>query len=129
VEEAPLLVPVQRHVGGVQVEDDPSRRRAMRVGEQVHEQRLDHRSIMADAVVAAGRARGGVLQPVQGALAGQWRAPGTPGLQLAGEHGQHRVVAELVVGDEVLVAERDAEYPLAARVATACSTRSGERAS
>ena len=54
-----------------------------------------------------------MLQPVQGALAGQRRAVGAARFQLAGEHGQHRVVAESVVVDEVLVAERDAEHPLA----------------
>ena len=35
VEKAPLLVSVQRHVGGVQVEDDLPRRRAMGVEEEI----------------------------------------------------------------------------------------------
>jgi hypothetical protein len=54
-----------------------------------------------------------MLQPVQRALAGQRRTVRAPRRQLASEHGQHRVVAELVVVDQVLVAERDAEHPLA----------------
>ena len=113
VEEAALLVPVQRDVGGVEVEDDLPRGRAVRVEEEVHEQRLDRGGIVADPVVAAGLARRRVLQPVQRALAGQRRAVRTPRRQLAGEHGQHRIVAQLVVVEQVLVAERDAEDALA----------------
>ena len=41
------------------------------------------------------------------------RAVGAPGRELAGEDRQHRVVAELVMIDEVLMAERDAEDALA----------------
>jgi hypothetical protein len=62
---------VQRNVSGVQVEDDLPRRRAMRVEEQVHEQRLDRRAVVADAVVAARLARRRMFQPVQRALANQ----------------------------------------------------------
>lgn len=65
VEEAAFLMPVQRDVGGVEVEDDLPRRRAVRVEEQIDEQRLDRRGIMADAVIAARLARRGVFQPVQ----------------------------------------------------------------
>jgi hypothetical protein len=36
VEEAALLMPVQRVVGGVQIEDDLCRRRGMRRDEQIH---------------------------------------------------------------------------------------------
>jgi hypothetical protein len=106
-------MPVQGHVGGVEVEHDLPRRRTMGVQEQVHEQRLDRRAIVADAMVAAGLARGRVLEAVQGALAGERRAVRTPRFQLAGEDGQHRVMAELVVVDYVLMAKGDAEHPLA----------------
>jgi hypothetical protein len=107
------LVTVQRHVGGVQVEDDLPRGRAVRVEEQVHEQRLDRRAVVADPVIAAGLARRRVLQPVQRALAGQRRTTRSTRLQLSRQDRQHRVVAELVVVDQVLVAEGDAEHPLA----------------
>jgi hypothetical protein len=53
-----------------------------------------------------------VLQPVQRALAGQRGAAGAARLQLAGEHGQHRVVPQPVVVDQVLVAKRDAKDAL-----------------
>ena len=85
----------------------------MGVQEQVHEQRLDRGGVVADPVIAAGLARGSVLEAVQRALAGQRRAAGPPRLQLAGEDGQRRVVAQPVMIDEVLVAERDAEHALA----------------
>jgi hypothetical protein len=106
-------MPVQGHVGGIEVEHDLPRRRSMGVQEQIHEQRLDRGGVVADAMVAAGLARGGVLEAVQGALAGQRRAARAPRLQLAGEHGQHRVVPQPVVVHQVLVAERDAEHALA----------------
>jgi len=54
-----------------------------------------------------------VLQPVQRALARQGRAVGTARLQLAGEDGQHRVAPQLVVVNQILVAERDPEDALA----------------
>ena len=38
VEEAPLLMPVQRIVGGVEIEDDLLRRRAVRLEEEIDEQ-------------------------------------------------------------------------------------------
>src|SRR4051794_12429712 len=73
----------------------------------------DRRPIMADAMIARGLARGGVLQPVQGRLAGQGRAIGAAGHELATEHGQNRIVPQLVVVDQVLIAKRDAEDALA----------------
>jgi hypothetical protein len=54
-----------------------------------------------------------MLQPVQRALAGQRSAVRTPRRQLAGEHGQRRIAPQLVVVEQVLVAERDAEDALA----------------
>ena len=113
VEEPALLMPMQRHVGRVQVEGDLPRRRAVGLLEQVHKQRLDRRAIVANPVIAAGLTRRRVLQPVQRALAGEGRAAGTPGLQLTRQEGQHRVMAQLVVVDQILMAEGDAEHPLA----------------
>ena len=43
VEEAPLLVPVHRIVGGVEIEHDLTRRRLVRLKKQVDEQALDGR--------------------------------------------------------------------------------------
>jgi hypothetical protein len=53
-----------------------------------------------------------MLEPVQGALAGEWGTVLTPGPKLAGQRREHRVVAQLVVVNQVLIAERDAEHPL-----------------
>ena len=63
-------MPVQGNVGRVEVEDDlPGWPLAVRLEEEIDEQRLDRRRIMADAVIAARLAGRGVFQPVQGALA------------------------------------------------------------
>ena len=73
---------------------------------------MQHSGIMSDAVIAAGLAHRRVFQPIQGALAGERGTTGPARLQLGSEDGQHRVVPQLVVVDQVLVAERDAEHPL-----------------
>jgi hypothetical protein len=67
MEESAFLMPVQRVVGGV---DDLARRCLVRGEEEIDEQPLDRRPVMADLVVAARR-QGRVLGPVQGALAGE----------------------------------------------------------
>jgi hypothetical protein len=53
-----------------------------------------------------------MLEPVQRALAGRRCAAPVPCLEPAERHPEHRVVAQPVVVDQVLVAERDAEHPL-----------------
>ena len=112
VEEAPLLTAVQRVVGGVEVEHQPFRRALVGVEKQVHEQRLDRRPVVTDAAIAM-RPRRRVLQTVQRRLAGQRRAVPATRLQAAQNRTQNRVVVQLVVVDQVLVAQRDPEHPLA----------------
>jgi hypothetical protein len=83
----------------------------MGLQKQVDEQRLDHRRIVADLVIA-GRQRPAQLEPVQRRLAGHRSAIIAPGFQLAGQDRHHRVVPELVVIDQVLIAQRHSEHPL-----------------
>jgi hypothetical protein len=106
VEEAALLVAVQRIIGRVEVENDPPRWRLVRLEEQVDEQAFDRRTVVADLRVAARRQRR-VLEPVERALAGERGAVLAPRLELASKRRQHRVVAQLVVVDEILVPQRD----------------------
>lgn len=111
VEEAALLAAVHGIVGGVEIEDDLLRRPAMRLEEEVDEERLDRRRIVGDLVVA--RRRGArALEPVQGRLAGYRRAAETTARELAGEHRHDRIVAQRIVIVQVLVAERQPEDPL-----------------
>lgn len=68
---------------------------------------------MADPVIAR-RLRPAQFQPVERRLAGQGCAfLVTARLELAGKHGQHRVVAQFVMVVEIFVTERDGEQPLA----------------
>jgi hypothetical protein len=53
VEEAALLMPVQRVVGGVEVQGDLRRRRRMGVEKQVDKQSLDRRRVVADLVIGS----------------------------------------------------------------------------
>ena len=48
VEEAPLLATMQRVVGGVEVEDQPRRRPRMGIEEEIDEQPLDRRRVVAE---------------------------------------------------------------------------------
>jgi hypothetical protein len=95
VEEAPFLIAVNGIVGGVQVEHDALGRPPLGLQEQVHEEVLDRRRIVADLVVAARR------------------APRMARLEPAGKQRHHRIVAQLVVVVHVLVAQRDPDHPLA----------------
>jgi len=53
-----------------------------------------------------------MLEPIERALAGERRAVLASGLELAGEHRQHRVAAQLVVVDQILIPHRKAKDPL-----------------
>ena len=111
VKEAPFLMAVQRVVGGVEVENDLLGRLPMRFQEQIDKQCFDLAAIPGNAVVA-GHRRPAQLQPVEGAFAGQWCTILAPRRQLAGQHRQRRVVAQLVVVNEIFVAQRNPEDAL-----------------
>jgi hypothetical protein len=66
---------------------------------------------MTDLLVAGGR-RAREFQPVQRRLAGCRRTVVAPGLEFARQHRHHRIMAEVVVIVQVLVAERNPEHPL-----------------
>ena len=53
-----------------------------------------------------------MLEPVQRALAGERGTVGTPGLELADQGREHGIVAQLVVVEQILVAQRDPGNPL-----------------
>ena len=105
-------MPMQGVVGGVQVEHDSLGRPRVSLQEEGDEQALDRPRVVADPVVAVERRGRRMLQPVQGALASERGTVGAPRLQLAGQGRQHRIVTQLVVVDQVLVAQRDADNPL-----------------
>ena len=84
----------------------------MRLQEQVDQQILDRHRIVADLVVAR-RFKLAQLQPVERRFAGHRRAFLAPRLELARQHRHQRIVAQLVVVVEILIAERDPEHPLA----------------
>ena len=111
VEEAPFLRAVQGIVGGVEIEDDFLRRALVRLEEEIDEQRFDGGGIVADLVIAR-RLRLGALQPVQRRFARHRRAVLAPRRKLAGEHAEHRIVAQMVVVVQILVAQREGVHAL-----------------
>lgn len=113
VEEPALLVAVQGIVGRVEVENDLRRRLAVRVEEQLDEQPLDRRPVMADPVVARRPARRRMFHPVERALAGKGRTVRPTRLELAGEDRHRRVVPQPIMVDQVLIAQHQAKDPLA----------------
>ena len=113
VEEAAFLLAVERDVGVVEIEHDLPWRPLMRLEEQIDEQRVDPRALTVDLVVLRGMAPRHVLQAIERALAGQRLAVGPQDRrQLARQHCEGRILAQLVVIVEVLVAQRQAEDPL-----------------
>lgn len=98
VEEAPLLMPVQRVVGGAEIEDDLRRRLLVRVQEQRHGQRVDRRRLMGDLVIAR-RLVSAQLQPVQRRLAGHRRTVVAPGCKLARHHRHQHILPQLAEAD------------------------------
>ena len=111
VEEAAFLMPVQRVVGGVEIEDDLRRRRRVSIEKEIDKQPFDLGRVVADLVIAR-RFGPAQFQPVQRALAGQRRTIRAPRFELASQHRHHRVVAQFVMIDQILVAQRDAKYAL-----------------
>ena len=111
VKEAPFLVPVQRVVGGVEIEDDLLRWVPMCFQKQIDKQPLDLCPIPGDPVIAR-QLRPAQLQPVERAFPRQWRAILAAGRQLTGQHRHRRVVAQLVVIDQVFVTQRNPKHPL-----------------
>ena len=113
MEEPAFLAAVQRIVGGVEVEDDLLWRLGVGVEEQIDEQRLDRAPIDGDLPVTVARTAWRMLQPVDGALAGQGRTPLAPRRQPVGPQRQDRIEANVVVVVDVLVAQRKANDALA----------------
>jgi hypothetical protein len=111
VEEPPFLPAVHRIVGGVEIEDDLLGGRLVRLQEQRDEQPFDGNRVVGDLVVAR-RLRPAQLETVQRRLAGHRSAVLAPRRQLAGEDRHHRIVAQLVVVVDVLVAKRQPEHAL-----------------
>jgi hypothetical protein len=111
VEKTFLLMAVQRVVGGVEVERDLRRRCRMRVEKQIDKQTFDRRRIMTDLVIA-GRFLAAQFQTIERRFASQRRTIGALGFELAAEHRQHRVMAQLIMVVQVLIAQRNPEHPL-----------------
>ena len=104
-------MPVQRVVGGVEIEGDLRWRRRMGVEKQLDKQPLDRRRGIADLVIA-GRLGPAQFQPIERRFAGQRRAIGAPRCELAAQYRHDRVVAQLVVVDQILVTQRNPKHPL-----------------
>jgi len=105
-------IAVQGVVGGVEVERDLLGRFGMRLQKQVDEQTLDLGRLVRDLTIFRRRVAR-QFEPVQRGFASHWRAVGTPRFELAGQNRHHRIMAQVVVVVEVLIAQRDAEHALA----------------
>jgi len=113
VEEAAFLAAVQRDVGIVEIEHDLPRRALMRLEEKIDQQRVDPRPVAVDLVILRGMAPRRVLQAIERALARQ-RLAVLPHhrRQLARQNRKGRILAQLVVIVQVLIAQRQPEDPL-----------------
>ena len=126
MEEAPLLLAVDRVVGGVDVQHDHLRWLVVCVHEDIDEERLEGIIAVANLLVPflRGMLLGRQLQAVEGAATGSAVARvSTPfsllshRVLLARCEGQKRVVSETVVFIEILVAANDPEDALGHQLA------------
>jgi hypothetical protein len=111
VEELAFLVAVQWIIRRVKVEDDLLWRLLVGFEENLDEQVFDRSRIVADFMVAR-RFGPTQLQPVQRRFAGQRCTVRSLRLQLARQHCQHRITAQVIVVVQVLIAQRDADDAL-----------------
>ena len=107
---AALLLAVERIIGGVEVDLDADRRLAKGIHEHFGKQPLDRRAVVVELVMPVLADLVGMFQPVQR------RLPGQPTAGLVEHCRQRRIVAQLIVIDQVLVAEREPEDALAQQV-------------
>ena len=73
VEEPTLLMPMQRVVGGIQVEDDLPRRARVGLNKQIDHQSFDRLRVVPDLVIGR-RLWPAQFEPVEGRFAGHRRA-------------------------------------------------------
>ena len=83
----------------------------MSVEEQLDEQAFDGVRIVADLVVSRGLGAA-QFQPVQRRFARQRRTVGSLRLQLAGQHGQNRIMPQFIMVVQILIAEGNAHDAL-----------------
>jgi hypothetical protein len=88
-------------------EDDLLGRLVVGIQEEIDEQAFDRRWVVADLVVTGGFGAA-QFQPVQRGRTHQRRAVRSLRSQLAGQHRQHRIMAQFVMVVQILIAERDA---------------------
>src|SRR5262249_1189579 len=111
MKEPTLLLAVHWVVGGIQIDRDLAWVALVRLWEYIDKQLADGHRIVTDLMVAR-RLQHAALQTIQRRLAGYRRTILTPSLQFAGKNPHHRIVAQVVVVDQILVAKRDAEHTL-----------------
>ena len=112
VEEPSFLLAMQRIIRCIEVENDLPWRTRMRLEEQIDKQLADRRRIVADLVIAR-RFELAQLQPVERRFPGHRGTFLAPRRELARQHRHHRIVAQLIMIVEILVAQRDRIHPLA----------------
>ena len=91
--------------------------RAVRRGHGLHHQRdeqsLDRLGIMGNLMIRVRANLGRMLQSIERRLAGERRTVRTFTRERTAENAEHGIVPQLIMVDDVLVAERDAEDALA----------------
>jgi hypothetical protein len=113
VKETPLLVPVQRIISGVQIQDDLARCFLVRIEEYIHPQPLDGFGLGSDLVIAAHALARMQLQAIERALAGERCAvASTLRLKLAQQSTEHRIVAQTLMVVEVFIPQRYPKHAL-----------------
>ena len=110
VEEPHFLLAVHRIVGRIETNRYLVQRSLVRLQEQVDKQPPDGHRTVTDHLVAR-RQHAAQRKPVHRRLAGHQREILAARSKLAREHCQERIMPQLVVGIEILIAKRNPEHP------------------
>ena len=111
VEEPSLLITVDRIIGRIKIKDDLVRCSVVRLQKQVDQKSLDRHWIVRDLVITR-RLQPAQLESVERRLPSGRCAILAPCLEFSGQHRHQRIVAQLVMVVEILITQRDSEYPL-----------------
>jgi hypothetical protein len=112
VKEAAFLMPVQRIVGGIQIENDLLWYASVRLEEQL-DGKLLNRFLVVRYLVIACRFPSAQLQPIERRLARYGCTIPATRRKFPRQGRHYRVVPQLVVIVEILISKRDRKYPLA----------------
>ena len=111
MKEPPFLFPVHRIISRIKIEDNLTRWAFVSFQKKGDEKISNRHRIVTDLVVTR-RLQLAQLQPIERRLASYWGTILAARCQLARQNGHDRIVPQLIVVVEILIPQRNPNYPL-----------------